>query len=106
MKAILLMICAILPGVKSDFIDVQDCASLEINYTAKLTNNQVTIDIQAKGGVEPYFYFFFDKKNNPLTWDFKKHELIVEKDQTPKLLKVFDSKGCFKEIDFNESSIK
>jgi hypothetical protein len=79
---------------------------MEITYEAtRLANNDRTrIELKVKGGVGPYHYFFFDGKNNPLSWDFAKSYYTVEGKGFPKYAKVRDAEGCLKRIDFNESS--
>jgi len=106
MNLILLLFLTFLPGAKSNLPDPQDCSSIEITYSTKTSGSQITIDVQAKGGTMPYFYFFFDKKDNPLTWDFNKSSYIVHNSVYPKYIKVRDAKGCVKTIEFNESANK
>ncbi len=105
MHFIVLLFFTLLPGVKSDPLLPDDCGKMEVKYTVTQINNSQTIKIELKvtGGSEPYFYFFFDKNNNPLTWDFKQSSCIVERADSPKFAKVLDSSGCIKMIDFNES---
>jgi hypothetical protein len=81
-----------------------DCSRMEVSYTTQTVGDKVTIDVRASGGEEPYYYFFLDKKNNPLTCDFKKSNHSADKSNLPKLIRVADSKGCIKTIDFNESA--
>ncbi len=106
MNVILLLFLTLLPGVKPASPARQDCSNLVITYSAQVITDNMTINVQAKGGVAPYFYFFFDSNNNPLTWDFKKSSYTVSENNSPKYIKVFDSKGCSKRIEFNESTIK
>ena len=106
MNVILLLFFTLLRGDEPASPAVQDCSNLVITYSARVISSDVTINVQATGGVEPYFYFFFDSNNNPLTWDFKKSNYIVNANNSPKYIKVFDSKGCSQRIEFNESTIK
>lgn len=106
MHFIILLIFTLLPEVKSDSVLPDDCGKMEVKYsTTELSNNQdIKIELKVTGGSEPYYYFFFDKKNNPLNWDFKQSYCTVEKNDLPKYVKVLDSSGCTKMIDFNESA--
>ena len=81
-----------------------DCSRMSVSYTTQTVGEKVIIDVRASGGEEPYFYFFLDQKNNPLTWDFKKNSHTVDKGSLPKLIRIIDAKGCTKTIDFNESA--
>ena len=83
-----------------------DCGQLKVTYSSQAGSEEgkLKIELTAKGGSEPYFYFFFDKKNNPINWDFNLNYCTVEKDKFPKYAKVLDSKGCTKTIAFNEST--
>jgi len=106
MNVLLLLFLTLLPGDEPTSPAPQDCSNLVITYSARVISDDVTINVEARGGVEPYFYFFFDAKDNPLTWDVKKSNYIVSDKNTPKYIKVFDSKGCSQRIEFNESTIK
>lgn len=106
MNVILLLFLTLLPGVEPAPPGPQDCSTLAITYSTQVIANDITINVQARGGIEPYFYFFFDSNNNPLTWDFKKSNYTVNDNKSPKYIKVFDSKGCSQQIEFNESTIK
>ncbi|HTE33001.1 MAG TPA: hypothetical protein VK666_21610 [Chryseolinea sp.] len=106
MNVILVLFLTLLPGVKPSSPEPQDCSALEITYTTQVIADQITINVQASRGTQPYFYFFFDSNNNPLTWDFKKNDFTADRNKSPKYIKVFDSKGCSKKIEFNESTIK
>lgn len=106
MKVFTLLFFTLVSGVNSSLAVKDDCSNLEISYTLQTSNNIVTIEVRARGGAEPYHYFFFDAKNNPLTWDFNKSEYKVDDNEFPKYVKVLDSKGCLKKIDINESTNK
>lgn len=106
MHLILLLFFTLLPDVDSDSLSSDDCARMEVKYeiTTLNENENVKIELSVKGGTEPYYYFFFDTKNNPLSWDFKRSYYIVEKSAYPKYVKVLDAEGCTKTIEFNESA--
>ena len=106
MNVILLLFLTLLPGDKPTPPESQDCSKLAITYNAQVIASSVTINVQARGGVEPYYYFFFDSRDNPLTWDFKQSNYTVKENNFPKYIKVLDSKGCIQRIEFNESTIK
>ncbi|HTF16558.1 MAG TPA: hypothetical protein VK658_00725 [Chryseolinea sp.] len=102
MNVFLLMILSLLGGKESD--EVRDnCRSFKATYDTEVLGNKITVSVHATGGKEPYYYFFFDKKDNPLTWDFKVSNCIVEKSALPKFVKVLDSDGCATRIDINET---
>jgi hypothetical protein len=104
MNLIVLLFCTILFGVSSSDTVPEDCSKLEIKYTSQTSNGKITIDVIVRGGSAPYYYFFFDKKNNPLSWDFEKSYYTVDKEVFPKYIKVRDTEGCVKTIEFNESA--
>jgi len=105
MKVFTLLLFTLFYGVKPSLPAPDDC-SIEIKYSLQTFNNVTTIDVNATGGSAPYFYFFFDKNNNPLTWDFKDSRYKVASNEFPKYVKVLDSKGCLKKIELNESNNK
>jgi hypothetical protein len=105
MNVFLFMILSLFGGSGSDKA-LDDCGNLKVTYDMQALGDKVTINVQARGGKEPYFYIFFDQKNNPLTWDVKQHSCVVDKDDLPKFVNVLDSNGCSKRIDINETSAR
>lgn len=83
---------------------VEDCKNLDITYTTEPASDpqQTKILISVKGGKQPYYYFFFDAKKNPLTWDFEKSYYVAKKNAFPASVKVVDAEGCIRKIDLNE----
>jgi hypothetical protein len=106
MNVILLLFLTLLPGVKPMPPESQDCSNLTITYNTQVLAGNATINVQATGGVEPYYYFFFDSKGNPLTWEFKTSSYNVKDNNFPKFIQVLDAKSCKQRIEFNESTIK
>jgi len=106
MLIIFLCLTLFLPDSPNQREAAADC-NLEISYSTEVTASQKTkIVVSVKGGKRPYHYFFLDAKKNPLVWEFESNSLIVEKNAVPKTIKVLDSDGCYKIVDFNESLTK
>ena len=82
-----------------------DCNNLEVVYTTRVVSSsqQTQIQVTVKGGKQPYYYFFLDKKKNPLTWEFDKSSLTVKGKAFPTIIRVIDAEGCTKTIEFTES---
>jgi hypothetical protein len=78
---------------------------MELSYVITHFDNdqKVRIELTVKGGVGPYHYFFFNERNNPISWDFAKSYCLVERGKYPKYAKVRDAEGCIEVIQFNES---
>lgn len=92
-----------------DSSTLDSCENLQLTTRKEsLSSGGVKIELQASGGKEPYYYFFFDGKGNPISWDFDKNQLVVkEKDKrVPVTGKVLDSNGCFKIIELTETEGK
>lgn len=94
------------PDVKPVLND--ECSRLELSYSEQEVSNkdQIKIELQAKGGSDPYYYIFLDSKGNPLTWEFKQNAIVVDKNKIPSYGKVVDSKGCTKTINLIETERK
>jgi len=102
MNVFLFMVLSLFGRSGSD--EVRDnCGNLKVTYDAQVLGEKVTITVKAHGGTEPYYYVFFDQKNNPLTWDFKLSSCVVEKSSLPKFVRVLDSAGCAERIDIDET---
>lgn len=104
MHFLILVFFALLPEVKSS-LPANDCA-MEVKFSSTVTGNggDIRIDLNVKGGTEPYYFFFFDERNNPMSWDFKQNYYVGEKNRLPKKIKVIDSGGCFEWVELNESA--
>ena len=102
MNVFLFMVLSLFGGSGSN--EVRDnCDRLKITYDTQVVGDKITISVHAKGGTAPYFYIFFDHKNNPLTWDLKTSSCIVDKTALPKFVKVADSGGCVQQIEIDET---
>jgi hypothetical protein len=106
MRLIALLFFALVLDVRAGTFPTDDCASIQISYTtqSQADNNTVKIILDVKGGKAPYYFIFFDKNNNPMSWDFDRSYFTVENNKYPKYAKVRDDKGCIKVIEFNESA--
>lgn len=91
-------------GVKGDSTLQDDCDKMKVEYSATDLNagQNVKIELIVKGGSEPFYYFFFDSNNNPLNWNFTQSYCTAAKSAFPKYVKILDSSGCSKMIEFNE----
>jgi len=105
MRFIALLFFTLVLDVRAGTLPTDDCSAIQISYTTQTqTDNKVKIELKVTGGKAPYYFIFFDEKNNPMSWDFDKSSFTVENNEYPKYAKVRDDKGCIKVIEFNESA--
>lgn len=86
-----------------------NCESLKLTKQKEiLANGSSRIELRASGGKAPYYYFFFDGKGNPLSWDFDKNQLVVKETdkKAPVTGKVVDANGCIRIIELTETEGK
>lgn len=105
MRLMAVLFFTLVLDVSADTFPLENCTDIKISYsTEKQSDDKVKIELDVKGGKAPYYFIFFDQKNNPMSWDFDKSSFIVENNKYPKYAKVRDDKGCINIIEFNESA--
>jgi hypothetical protein len=91
--------------LESTDVRLPDCSTIKIAVEMDSINDEsIRIELRVTGGNEPYFYFFFDEKNNPLSWDFDKNYLQTQREKFPAYGKVRDANGCVKRVDFKHEA--
>lgn len=67
----------------------------EITHT---TDDKGRIDVKVEGGMQPYYYVFFDKKGKPLSEDIKYNFFYFSSNETI-FCRILDGNGCKKTIE-------
>lgn len=79
------------------------CENLEVEKEITHTTDELNkgrIDIKVEGGIQPYYYVFFDKKGKPLSEDIKDNFFNFSSDEII-FCRIMDGNGCKKTIEIN-----